>query len=232
MVALISVPPYSGRKIEPARDAPFYADMVVRRLPGITLAASNTSSARFSRTPTNVAGDKGHIDLFVNSTGGIAMQAGRQTELRGGDAYLMDAAEAGAFVSLPAVRTRCLHIRVPRDDLAPATVGLDDIMLRPIPAGTDALRYMLNYARIALNDRALTNFNLACTAAAHLRDLLTVVLGATPGCRFRRRAPGFARGTPGGDQAIYRRQPRSAGALRGSGGGAARHMFPFGAADV
>jgi len=170
-------------QIEPVGEKPFHADVVARRLPGVTLVSSVISSARFARTPS-LADDDG-VDLFINSNGGKAWQAGRgEIELRGGEAYLADASQAGAFASLRAAQTHCFHLRIARADIRPLTAHLDEMFLRPFPADTGAFRYMLNYIRIALNDSALADSELAGTAAIHLRDLFVLAIGATRDAAF------------------------------------------------
>lgn len=166
-------------EIEPSTREPFHAEIMVRSLPGVTLSSNVTSPARFTRLKSLLTEDNDGFDLFANSTGGFARQAGRELTVRGGVAYVLDAAEPAVFESLPAARTPCLHVRVARADLLPLVAGPSDSILRPIPPDAEVLRYLLNYVRVALTDRALTNAALAAAAANHLRDLFALVIGAT-----------------------------------------------------
>lgn len=166
-------------EIEPVSEIPFHASFVARRLPGLVLTSNVTSPARFSRTPALADSSCDNIDMFLNSNGGLAWQGRRETTVRGGEAYLMTTAEAGGFASSQKARSHCLHIRVPRADIAPMAPDIDRIMLQPIPDQAVAVRYMRNYVSFALHDPALTNPEVALTAASHVRDLLALVLGAT-----------------------------------------------------
>jgi AraC-like DNA-binding protein len=171
-------------EIEPVSEIPFHASFVARRLPGLVLTSNVTSPARFSRTPALTDDSSDSIDLFLNSNGGLAWQGQRETTVRGGEAYLMTTAEAGGFASSQEARSHCLHIRVPRADIVSSAPDIDRIMLHPIPDRAVAVRYMRSYVSFALNDPALTNRDVALTAASHVRDLLAVVLGATRDAAF------------------------------------------------
>lgn len=176
-------PSVFGVEIEPASDVSFYASSLVRRLPGLVLASSANSPARFSRTAPLAARGSDDIELFLNSKGGAAWQAGREIVLQGNEAYLMRAGEAGGFASAT-TRSHCLHLRVPRADLSPMVPGLDKMMMQPIPANAGALQYMASYIRFALNDQALADPETARLAANHLRDLFMLTLGATRDAAF------------------------------------------------
>lgn len=179
-------------EIEPLSGMPFHANFVARRLPGLTLASSVTSPARFARTPALAARGSGDdIDLFINSKGGSAWQAGREAALQEGEAILMHAAEAGRFASAATARSHCLHLRVPRAGLASLTADLDKRMMRPIPAHGEALRYVASYARFALKEPALADPELARVAAGHLRDLFALMLGATRDAAFAAESRGL-----------------------------------------
>lgn len=166
-------------EIEPSTEEPFHADIMVRSLPGVTLSSNVTSPARFSMIPSRLTDDHDGIGLFANSTGGVARQAGRELMVRGGAAFVVDAAEAAMFESTPPRPTPCLGVRVMRADLLPLTVAPYDRILRPVPPSAEVLRYLLSYVRVALTDRALSNPDLAAAAAVHLRDLFALVIGAT-----------------------------------------------------
>jgi AraC-like DNA-binding protein len=163
--------------IDPARDVQFRADVTLRLLPDLCLVWNVMSPARFQRTPKLAGDGNDQIGLVVAATGGTASQRRRELEAHAGEAFIMNAAEPGAFVS-PAP-LRCFHLHIPRALLAPFVVDLDGAALRPIPRSSEPLRYLLNYVSFLRTDRTLSDPHVARIVVVHLRDVIALMLGAT-----------------------------------------------------
>lgn len=167
-------------EIEPEPDMPFQADVSVRCLPGLLVVSNVMSAARFHRTAALAADGNDHVALVIASSGGSASQRGRELATVAGDGFIMNAAEPGRFVSPPGTQFHCFHLHMPRVLLSPLVPDLDDAFLRSIPRGTEALRYLLSYVRLLEEEEVAAHPELARLTVAHVRDLLALVLGATP----------------------------------------------------
>jgi AraC-like DNA-binding protein len=166
-------------EIEPAADVAFYADVKLWQLPGICVVSNAMSPARFTRTPTLVADGNEDISFFVSTSGGIAGQRGREVTLQAGDAYALNAAEAGTYVAPPTQRHHCFQIHAPRSRLAPLVGDLDRAILRCIPPSDDTLRYVVSYLRFLEKGTAVPSPDVAKATGLHLQDLLVLMLGPT-----------------------------------------------------
>jgi AraC-like DNA-binding protein len=165
-------------EIQPIVDAPFRAEVTVRLLPGIALMSATSSPARYSRNARLLADGRDDFGLQVNSAAhGTVVQHGEETTYEPGDAVLVSATVAGANVSPHPSRYRLLFVRP--EDLAPLVPGIEDALLRRVPANTEALQYLLSYTRFLEGERGLADPELAHAAATHLRDLFALALGAS-----------------------------------------------------
>jgi transcriptional regulator GlxA family with amidase domain len=88
----------------------------------------------------------------------------------------MNVAEAGWIASPRPMRFCGLWVH--RARLEPRVARLDDRVLKPIAADTEAMRYLIGYVRHLEEQQSLVDPTLAQLAAVHLRDLFVLVLGA------------------------------------------------------
>jgi AraC-like DNA-binding protein len=73
-----------------------------------------------------------------------------------------------------------LGFRVPRDAIAPLAGGIDDALIRVVPAGVEAIKLLVTYARaIAEEQQSLDTPELQRLVATHIHDLLALAVGAT-----------------------------------------------------
>lgn len=170
-------PKLFGGEVEPVLQEPFCSELRMRALPGASLLSAVNSPARFSRAHAFLADGNDDFGLHINSEGGTLTHRGRETTCGPGEAMFVTLAEPGVMLAPRASRFLCLHIG--RTVLAPLVVNPDDALLRRVEPRSEMLRYLLDYVRVALTDRALSNPDLAATAAAHLRDLFALMIGAT-----------------------------------------------------
>lgn len=170
-------------EIEPAPDAPFYADVTVRSAPGLCAVTSSLQSpVRMTRTPALVADGNDDVALVVMTAPGVVAQWGREIAFNAGDAVLATAAEPSISTAPFAARYRCIHMR--RADLVPLVPDLDDAVLPRIAPNDEALQYLLSYVRYLEEQQTLADRRVAQAAALHLRDLFALVVGATREAAF------------------------------------------------
>jgi AraC-like DNA-binding protein len=73
-----------------------------------------------------------------------------------------------------------LGFRVPRDAIAPLAGSIDDALIRMVPAGSEAIKLLVTYARaIAEEQQSLDTPELQRLVATHIHDLIAVAAGAT-----------------------------------------------------
>lgn len=179
-------PRVHGADVEPAPGVPFRADVSLRALPGFGLTTTESSPARYARTRRFLADGREYLGLHLSFSGDACGQRGREVASGPRTAVLMNVAEAGWIASPRPMRFCGLWVH--RTKLEPRVARLDDKVLKPIAADTEAMRYLIGYVRHLEEQRALTDPALAQIAAVHLRDLFVLVLGA------RRDATILARG--------------------------------------
>jgi AraC-like DNA-binding protein len=160
--------------IEPYRKDGFRAETRFYPLPGLGLMHGITAPARHGRRRHMVDND----DILVSiPTAGRALfrTYGREAVIDVGGATWVGGGEAGyqdTFSDL-----EFIALQVPKSALRGAVKDLDSSICRPIPAATPALRLLRRYV-ITLQECAVTP-ELQAMMAAHLRDLVTLTLGAT-----------------------------------------------------
>jgi AraC-like DNA-binding protein len=163
-------------EIEPLSDAPFSAELVVRRLPDLDIVRDRNSPFRVGRTPELLTdGDDGLI-LQLTNVDGRASQLGRDLEVAANDAVLLSSADVGSF-TFPAACT-VLALRLRRAALAPLVRDLDAALVRSVPRQNEALRLLTGYLWV-LDEAPLTHPSLQRLASTHVYDLVALALGAT-----------------------------------------------------
>jgi AraC-like DNA-binding protein/DNA-binding transcriptional MerR regulator len=163
-------------QIEPAQDHPFEAREVSRTLPALHLMSLTLSAARIIRKRVIQGNDE--VALFVNRTGRAMVSArGREARLAPGDGVLISCNDAMVCDRLSYGES--LSIRVPRSVLSSVVVGLDDVIMRPIPRQSETLKLLTYYAGTLIDGNALAASFLRNVAVNHLHDLIALSLGAT-----------------------------------------------------
>jgi AraC-like DNA-binding protein len=163
----------------PAPDTPLKVDMAARSLPGLQLLSGLYTPGRMIRTRRLIA-DDGNDDfvLRINTSGSVTVStAGCDLDYRRG-AILTNAAEA-SVLDRPIFGGSTV-IRIPRSILSPLVIGIDDIAMRPIPAETNTLKLLIEYARALLTDGTFESPpELRHLVVNQVTDLVALTLGAT-----------------------------------------------------
>jgi AraC-like DNA-binding protein len=169
-----------GVDIEPLYpERPFQAEAVMRALPGVRVALSNSSAAYYERTRGLAAESDGSIGMIVNlGPTAAASQLGESLELSTGDAAAVLTEQAGKLTG-----TGHLGILLPRDVLASRVDDLDSAVMRLIPSSTEPLRLLVSYLKLVQAEVMLATPELRQAVVSHIHDLVALALGANRNTR-------------------------------------------------
>jgi AraC-like DNA-binding protein len=175
--------PGSGRPepIEPLRDYRVRLDITKRVLPGAILMSGMLCGVRHAiRSRGSVSSSEDDLLVGVNLNGRtIAQSRDRELVLQEGDAMLMTRDSISLNLNHPAA-VNFLGFRVPRDAIAPLAGSIDDALMRMVPAGAEAIKLLVTYARaIAEEQQSLHTPELQRLVATHIHDLIALTVGAT-----------------------------------------------------
>jgi transcriptional regulator GlxA family with amidase domain len=73
-----------------------------------------------------------------------------------------------------------MRLLAPRSQRAPLAARIDGAAIRPLARDSEALRLLTGYVELLRNGPALASAELRRLAAVHVRDLVALVIGATP----------------------------------------------------
>ena len=145
-------------------------------LPGFSILEGELGGLRQITAPYDpLVGDD--VFLGVNLAGRSTVhQGGRELLLDDGDAFF-SSAEKGFVVHRP-TPVLFLGLRVPRKALALLANNLDGALLRLVPGRSAPLRLLTRYLRCVGADVADEPQILGRTVAAHVYDLIALIVGA------------------------------------------------------
>lgn len=175
--------------IEPLPDAEFRSDVMLRALPGLGMASGFCSGARYWRPNRLIVDDD--LIFVVNHAGtDLADMAGRQAEVKAGEAVLVTTGAAGGVINKAA--TRFTTLRMPRAVLGPALPDVHAAMVRPVAADNPALNLLLNYISVLEDRNAMQTGEQRGMIVSNVHDLIALCLGATPDATVRAKWGGVA----------------------------------------
>lgn len=167
-----------GGEVEPLGEAGLVSDLTVRRLPGLNFLSAVHSSVRFLRTRGSLADGCDDLGIHINMRACTMQQRGREIACAPGQAILVSVAEPGIATNPDG--SHFLGVHISRAALAPLVPNPDDAVLRPVPDDSGVLRYLLGYIRfLEETGVAAGDPMIAQSGAAHLRDLIALLFGAT-----------------------------------------------------
>lgn len=165
-------------EIEPLDDRPFHADVTFHHLAGLGFAVGSRSDANYVMTPALAAGACDNVIFGAVLQGcGVIAQFGREATIGAGSGVLLSGNDPSAF----ALRDhgRGLTLLLPRDSFVPMIANPDAAFARAIPAGTAALRHLIEYLGIVQANFDPAAADLGRLAAQHITDLAVLAVGAT-----------------------------------------------------
>jgi AraC-like DNA-binding protein len=130
------------------------------------------------RTPALLADGNDDFVLPLHQ-GGISLISARGEEVivDTGSSVLVSSADSGAVTCNSMLRASVLTL--PRKAITPLVIGIEDIVMRPLPSGRGALRLLRGYFEVLQDDAALATPELRSLAVTHVYDLVALALGAT-----------------------------------------------------
>jgi AraC-like DNA-binding protein len=166
--------------LEPLSSCSVHVDMAKRVFTGLGLMSGTLCGLRqVARPRSAVSGDEDDLLLAINLRGSsLAHQGDRELRLEDGNALLATRGSGGFAIVRP-TPIRFVGIRVPRDVIAPLVGRLDDMPIRIVPSGTEALDLLRVYANAIADGQRLHTPELRRLAVTHIHDLIAVTVGAT-----------------------------------------------------
>jgi AraC-like DNA-binding protein len=173
--------PIRPEPLEPLRDHRVRLDIAKRVLPGFIIMSGMLCGVRHAvRSRGSVSSSEDDLLVGVNLSGRtIAQSRDRESVLLDGDAMLMTRDSISLNLIHPAP-VNFLGFRVPRDAIAPIAGSIDDALIRMVPAGAEAIKLLVTYARAIVEEQqSLHTPELQRLVATHIHDLIAVAAGAT-----------------------------------------------------
>jgi AraC-like DNA-binding protein len=162
-------------EIEPLSPEGFAGLTIMRMLPGLGVITGNCSP--LSYTQTRQLNDNDDV-ILTAASGAWQLNRDGESEAYGpGDAVLTSAADTGSYV----LHSGGPHwgLRAPLKLLSPHIAGIEDRFGRRIPAQSPAMRLLRHQLAVIAELDAPDAQELRPLAAAHIRDLITLAVGAT-----------------------------------------------------
>jgi len=161
--------------IDPLRLDEFRAEATVHQFAGVGVLFATTSAARQGNSRELIASDD--LSFATPSCPYSISQIGRSPAVRPGDGVLLSNSDVGK-VTLSA-DCRLTALSVSRAALLPLVPDLGAALVRPVPASSPALRFLMRYLDIVHDTQTLANADMQGMVATHVHDLLALTLGAT-----------------------------------------------------
>jgi AraC-like DNA-binding protein len=160
---------------------PFRVSVRLRVLPEMRFGWGTLGASAYERSRDVVAAENDDLMLFMNLAGPfMASHAGRDIELKPGEAYVMACSERGSQVRPAPGKLLCL--RMGRNAIQPRVRQLDDRLGRVIAADNEGLRLLSKYLRVSATE-PMANDALRQMTARHMRELLALTLGSAEDAR-------------------------------------------------
>jgi AraC-like DNA-binding protein len=171
--------------LDPLRDYRLRLDITKRALPAaIIMSGTLCGVCHAIRSKGSVSSSEDELLVAVNLSGRTIVQSrDRELALLDGDAMLMtrDSTSINFIHPTPA---NMLGFRVPRHAISPLAGDIDDALIRMVPAGSEAIKLLVTYARaIADEQQSVDTPELQRLVATHIHDLIALAAGASRDAR-------------------------------------------------
>ncbi len=164
--------------VEPLGEDAFRSVSEIRLFPDLKMWSCFVTAAEVRRTRSLAAnGDDSLVLAIIRSGRTVVSQKGKDIALSQGSAVLWSSEAAGVFHN-PGLMD-IVTLAFPRTILKRIVTDIDKVLLRTIPASTEALRLLCRYTDMLRNDPAVMESALGGVASSHVQDLAALALGAT-----------------------------------------------------
>jgi AraC-like DNA-binding protein len=164
--------------VEPSRDIPLDIDVTLQMLPGLLMVTGKMHGSINRRTQQWMADGLDDFAMAVNLGGRYVVRQGEQEiVLDDGEATLFSMGKLCNLMHWPP--GNLLALRFPRSQIMPRIAGADEVCMRPIRAGTQALKLLTGYVNVVQDSQAVADVELQRTFANHMYDLIALAAGAT-----------------------------------------------------
>jgi len=163
-------------EFEPEAGANFNMDMVLRELPNCGVASGIRSAMDCVHT-ANVA-ERDDIVLTVALSGrGTFYFHGKETQITEGMATMVRTASSGHLRIHS--ESKFISFRFPFKAISPLIANIDASLLNLIPANSQPLRLLTNYAGLLTDENATATLAMRSAISTHMLDLAALSIGAT-----------------------------------------------------
>lgn len=170
-----------GLDLELLSDQTFHSEVATRFLPGIRITFATKAGLRMERSRALLADGADDLALHICTGGEWAIaHLGREAPLHAGEAALISDAEAASVTCVSTAR--CVCVQIARRALALLVPHFGDTLMQPVRQDNEALQLLLGYVNALGASRPLRSPALHEAAAAHVRDLVAMVFGASRNC--------------------------------------------------
>jgi AraC-like DNA-binding protein len=183
--------PNRPEPLEPLRDDHVRLHISKHALPGVSIMSGTLCGLRQAvRSRGSVLNSEDDLLVAVNLRGrSIAQPRNGELVLLNGDAMVVTRDRISFNLNHPAP-VSFMGFRVPREAMVPLVGSIDDGMVRMVPAGTEAIKLLVTYARALANEQTPQAPELQRLVATHFQDLIALAVGATDDAQVIAKARG------------------------------------------
>jgi AraC-like DNA-binding protein len=164
-------------EVEPSPSIPLDIDATVQILPGLLMATGTMHGSQNRRTRRTLADGLDDFAMAVNLGGRYVVRQGKdEIVLDHGEATMLSLGQPCEFIHSPP--GGFLGMRFPRSQIMTRVARADELCMRAIGAGTEALRLLTNYIGIAQQRHTIADPDLRRAFVDHVYDLIAVAVGA------------------------------------------------------
>ena len=165
-------------EVERSREVPFDIDVNLQMLPGLLMVSGKMHGSHNCRTRELMADGLDDLAMALNLGGKyVVRQDDQEIALAAGEATLFSLGKLCNLMHWPP--GGLLAMRFPRAQIVRRVGDADRICMRPIRAGTQALKLLASYVGIAQDRETVADFDLQQTFSNHVYDLIALSVGAT-----------------------------------------------------
>ncbi|HWT98891.1 MAG TPA: helix-turn-helix domain-containing protein [Terriglobales bacterium] len=165
-------------EMEPLGDGPFHSEADIRILPDLTISAIKISANKVHRTPQLVAdGSDDFIFALMTEGQAHASQNRREASFGPGEAILWSNAKTGTCsYGMP---IEFFALTIPREILRTMVADPDRVAMSKVPRQCGITHLLAHYLKLLMAEIEHVPPELRAISAAHVRDLVSLTVGAT-----------------------------------------------------